>query len=325
MQVPIPQGFGPGMSFQCQVPAPDTLASPSSQHPRLWRTVSIVITVQLIFWAASSSLSQLFIELFIQRSCERHNVKTNKDCVGFHTAQKEASSDFSWFLLATGLSSMVTCAAVGVIADAWGRKPAMLLPVTGMFFYTLAAWLLPVSAQWTVLLPIGTLAFACGGVYAPVSVGFATLADVTAAETPERRTRLFALVEATVWGGNLVGPLIGGAAISVCNEIWPLEGAQHAFALLSLLYGLLMLFLLLVYPETCPAKQQSFSWSAGNPVGSLWLLATNRSASRIPLHSAPLQLCASAPLPLCISASAPNLCSKPAGRRSASPSSPSSR
>ena len=247
--------------------------STSPKHPLHRRTVTLAISASLLYWTATSSTWAAYTELFLERACADHGL-SGDDCAEGHplydAVQHEASTTLTWFLIATGVPAWLTCSATGVLGDSFGRKPALLLPALGGLIYSVATLLLPASAQWSALLPLAVLSFACGGYYSFQGVTFATIADVTEAESAAVRTRLFGLAEGSCWVGYAIGPTLGG----ICVQCF---GVQRSFALSSLLYAATVLLLLTCYEETLPSRQR-FAWSRANPIGGVWLLTTNPTA-----------------------------------------------
>lgn len=239
------------------------------------RTSVVLASLQLLFWTATASTWALYSELFLQRECSDRGLlgdACKSGAIGYDDAQSAASTTLSWFALSTGLASLATCSAVGVVGDARGRRVGLVLPGLGGLVYSLGFWLSPGSLTWPFLLPLAVLTGLCGGTFAAVHVCFASLADVTGELSKTERTRRFGLVESWIWVGDLLGPTLGG----LCVGRW---GVQNGFSLSVVLYAAYLLVACCVYQETlAPERRAPFTWTKSNPISALRLLASKRTA-----------------------------------------------
>ena len=149
---------------------------------------------------------------------------------------------------------------LGALSDRFGRRPVLLLSITGLGLDYLLMALAP-SLTW---LFVGRV------LSGMTAAGFATatayIADVT---PPERRAASFGLVGAA-WGfGFIIGPALGGI-LGASNPRLPFFVAG-GIALLNALYGLVVL------PESLPPERRApFRWTRANPLGALTLLRAHR-------------------------------------------------
>lgn len=149
---------------------------------------------------------------------------------------------------------------LGALSDRFGRRPVLLLSITGLGLDYLLMALAP-SLTW---LFIGRV------LSGMTAAGFATatayIADVT---PPERRAASFGLVGAA-WGfGFIIGPALGGI-LGASDPRLPFFVAG-GIALLNACYGLFVL------PESLPPERRApFRWTRANPLGSLALLRAHR-------------------------------------------------
>lgn len=85
-------------------------------------------------------------ELMLERACLKHNLTyPSANCTGDISSQDLASRRLSYYNLATSMPALLTVAGVAMTADAYGRKPAAVLPYTGSMLATLAVASLPAT------------------------------------------------------------------------------------------------------------------------------------------------------------------------------------
>ena len=154
---------------------------------------------------------------------------------------------------------------LGALSDRFGRRPVMLLSISGIAAnYVLLAW--APSLAW---LYLGRLL--AGATSANVSTASAYIADVS---TPVQRARRFGLVGATFGAAFVFGPALGGWLGGISLRLPFVVAAALAGA--NALYGLLVL------PESLPPeRRQPFAWHGANPVAALRYLAADRVLRRL--------------------------------------------
>jgi MFS transporter, DHA1 family, tetracycline resistance protein len=165
-----------------------------------------------------------------------------------------------------GLLSLVWAAAQlictpiqGALSDRFGRRPVLLLSMTGLGLdYVLMA--LAPDLRWL---------FVARAISGATSASFGTanayIADVT---PPERRSAAFGLLGAAFGIGFVLGPALGGLLGGHDPRLpfWVSAG----LCLLNALYGFFIL------PESLPRdRRASFSLARANPIGAVRLLVTN--------------------------------------------------
>jgi len=227
----------------------------------------------------NSSVYAPFPEMLIKRACadvglDGYHCKSDIDGVQnprYDDAQKASSQTLVYMMVAQGTASLISCGTVGVFGDAYGRKAALFFPLIGSLLSTACVWLLPPSQQnWmTVGITVGYLG---GGLYAPVHLVFAMLADVTMKLPTQTRTLYFATVESSFWMGQLLGPLIGG---SLAKHF----GDQQMFFFPGLISLLALAILVLLVEETLEIeRREPFTLAKANPLSNLWMLTGSGSA-----------------------------------------------
>ena len=159
-----------------------------------------------------------------------------------------------------GLMSFFAGPILGLLSDRLGRRPVLLISLTGFGLDFLFMAFAP-SLSW---LFVGRLiSGATSGIF---STANAYVADVTA---PENRARAFGWMGSAFSFGFLAGPAIGGL-LGNYNLRLPFMAAA-ALTLINAFYGLLVL------PESLPENRRatSFHWRRANPLGSLTLLRSH--------------------------------------------------
>jgi DHA1 family tetracycline resistance protein-like MFS transporter len=147
----------------------------------------------------------------------------------------------------------------GALSDHFGRRPVLLLSMTGLGLDYLLMGFAP-SLGWLFV------ARAISGLTAAsFSTANAYIADVT---PPERRAGAYGFLGAAFGIGFVLGPALGGYAGKLDPRLpfW----VSAALSLLNAIYGYLIL------PESLPPERRSrFSLARANPVGALRLLASD--------------------------------------------------
>jgi MFS transporter, DHA1 family, tetracycline resistance protein len=185
-----------------------------------------------------------------------------KQFVGGDTA---AASEWNVvFATCGGAMSFVAGPVLGLLSDRFGRRPVLLVSLSGLGLDFLFMAFAPTLA-W---LFVGRLiSGATSGVF---STANAYVADVT---EPADRARAFGWMGAAFNVGFLAGPAIGGLLGQV-NLRAPFLAAA-ALTLANALYGVLIL------PESLPRERRvaRFTLVRANPVGSLGLLRSSPGLS----------------------------------------------
>jgi len=170
-----------------------------------------------------------------------------------------AARVYGLFGTAWALMQLIFSPLLGALSDRFGRRPVLLLSISGLGLdYVLMA--LAPSLTWLfvgrVISGITAATFATANAY---------IADVT---PPEQRARGFGLVGAAFGLGFVLGPALGGLLGSVDPRLpfWAAAG----LALANACYGVFVL------PESLPRERRArFEWRRANPIGSLRLLASH--------------------------------------------------
>jgi DHA1 family tetracycline resistance protein-like MFS transporter len=164
------------------------------------------------------------------------------------------------FAVAGGLMSFFAGPILGLLSDRLGRRPVLLISLTGFGIDFLFMAFAP-SLWWLFLGRL--ISGATSGIF---STANAYVADVTA---PENRARAFGWMGSAFSFGFLAGPAIGGL-LGNYNLRLPFMAAA-ALTLVNAFYGMLVL------PESLPESRRatSFHWRRANPLGSLTLLRSH--------------------------------------------------
>jgi DHA1 family tetracycline resistance protein-like MFS transporter len=168
-------------------------------------------------------------------------------------------------LTAYALMQFVCAPILGGLSDRFGRRPVLLLSLSGICAnYLLLAW--APSLAWLFL---GRLI--AGATAANASTATAYIADVT---PPKQRAGQFGLVGAMFGIGFVLGPAVGG--------VLGTYGLRLPFLAAAGLAGCNVLYGLLVLPESLPPeRRRPMDWSRANPMGSLRLVMASRNMGRL--------------------------------------------
>jgi MFS transporter, DHA1 family, tetracycline resistance protein len=178
-----------------------------------------------------------------------------------------ASIWVGWLLAAFALMQFACAPVLGGLSDRFGRRPVLLLSLSGICAnYLLLAW--APSLTW---LFVGRMI--AGATAANASTATAYIADVT---PPEKRAGQFGLVGAAFGVGFVIGPALGG--------LLGAYGLRVPFLVAAGLAGCNVLYGLFVLPESLPvARRRPFDWRRANPLGSLLVVRASRGLTRLAL------------------------------------------
>jgi DHA1 family tetracycline resistance protein-like MFS transporter len=169
-------------------------------------------------------------------------------------------------LLAVFSAMQFLCApALGALSDRFGRRPVLLISLSGVCLnYLLLAW--APSLAW---LFVGRII--AGATAASQSAATAYIADIT---PPAKRAQRFGLIGAAFGLGFVIGPALGGLLGIYGLRVPFLAAAGLAAA--NVLYGLFVL------PESLPPERRTaFRWRVANPVGTLRAIAADPVVARL--------------------------------------------
>ncbi|WP_203568383.1 TCR/Tet family MFS transporter [Aestuariimicrobium ganziense] len=164
-----------------------------------------------------------------------------------------------WFGVMTSVFALMTflfAPTFGALADRFGRRPVILVCLTGYgLSYLLLAWAPTIG--W--LLAGRVISGIMGATPATIN---AYIADVS---TDRDRARNFGMIGAAFGLGFIIAPAVGGLLGSIDLHL-PFYAAA-GLSLLAAVYGLL------VMPESLPVdKRRPFQLREGNPIGGLAVL-----------------------------------------------------
>jgi DHA1 family tetracycline resistance protein-like MFS transporter len=188
-----------------------------------------------------------------------------------HLSGESIASASLWVgaLLAMFALMQFFCSPIlGGLSDRFGRRPVLLLSLSGMCAnYLLLAW--APSLAWLFL---GRLI--AGATAANASTANAYIADIT---PPQLRATRFGLVGASFGIGFVVGPALGGVLGSYGLRI-PFVVAA-GLAACNLLYGAFVL------PESLPPeRRRKLDWRYANPWGSAHMVFVDPILRRLALN-----------------------------------------
>ena len=175
------------------------------------------------------------------------------------TNQSDAVRIGSWLGFVWAFMQFVFMPVQGALSDHFGRRPVLLLSMTGLGLDYILMALAP-DLWW---LFVGRAI--SGMTAASFSTANAYIADIT---PPEKRAAAFGLMGAAFGIGFVLGPLLGGQAGSIDPRLpfWIAAG----LCLLNALYGYFIL------PESLPPERRAkFTLRNANPFGAFRMLVSN--------------------------------------------------
>lgn len=170
-----------------------------------------------------------------------------------HTGLDDAARIGGWLFAVFSLAQFVFAPLAGTLSDRFGRRPLLLLAISGLAVDYVVQALAP-TVLW---LFVGRLiAGVCGSSHV---IAGACLADVS---SPENRARSFGRMTAAFGLGFVLGPAIGG----LLGEL----GTRVPFWCAAALASVNFLFGVFALPETLPREnRRAFNWREANPLGVL--------------------------------------------------------
>lgn len=175
------------------------------------------------------------------------------------SSQSDAVRIGSWLGFVWAAMQFIFTPILGALSDRFGRRPVLLLSMTGLGLDYIVMALAPTLGWLFVGRAIS------GMTAASFSTANAYIADVTPVE---KRPAAYGLMGAAFGIGFILGPWLGGQAGRFDPHLpfW----VAASLSLLNALYGFFVL------PESLPPERRSkFSLARANPVGAFRLLASN--------------------------------------------------
>ena len=171
-------------------------------------------------------------------------------------AINEASPYGAWLLSVYAITQFLFAPVIGNLSDKYGRRPVLLISLTGFGIDYLFLALAP-TYGWLFL---GRIIAGLTG--ASFTTGAAYIADIS---TPETRAKNFGMIGAAFGLGFVIGPAIGGLLVDFGIRA-PFYAAA-GLCLLNALYGYFVL------PESLSKEnRRPFEWKRANPFGALKFL-----------------------------------------------------
>ena len=170
-----------------------------------------------------------------------------------HGGISEASKWGGWLTFAYAIMQFIFAPVLGNLSDKFGRRPILLLSLTGFGIDYIFLALAP-SIGWLI---VGRLIAGITG--ASMTTATAYIADIS---TPENRAQNFGMIGAAFGIGFIIGPVMGG----LLGEY----GARLPFVVAAILSLLNALYGYFILPESLDkAHRRPFDWKRANPLGSL--------------------------------------------------------
>ncbi|MCU0423650.1 MAG: TCR/Tet family MFS transporter [Bacteroidia bacterium] len=165
----------------------------------------------------------------------------------------DASRYGGWLMFAYAFMQFLCSPILGALSDRYGRRPVILLSLTGFAIDYLVVAVAP-TLVWLFVARI-----VAGITGASITAATAYIADVS---VPEKRAQNFGLIGAAFGIGFIIGPVIGGLLADYGSRA-PFIAAA-ILTLLNVIYGLFVL------PESLPPeKRRAFEWKRANPLGTI--------------------------------------------------------
>lgn len=185
-----------------------------------------------------------------------------------HLDLSHAAKVGGYLALAYAVTEFVFAPVMGGLSDRFGRRPVLLLSLTGLAVNYLFLALAP-GIAW---LFVGRILSGIGGAsYSPAG---AYIADIS---TDENRTRNFGFVGAAFGVGFIFGPAIGGFFATYGARVPFLVAAVLTFA--NVLFGYFFL------PESLPSHlRRKFNLKRSNPLGAFMQATQYREFKLMPLY-----------------------------------------
>lgn len=183
------------------------------------------------------------------------------------TQEAEVVRIGSWLGFVWAFMQFVFTPIQGALSDHFGRRPVLLISMTGLGLDYILMALAP-DLWW---LFVGRAI--SGMTAASFGTANAYIADIT---PPEKRAAAFGMMGAAFGIGFVLGPLLGGQLGSIDPRLpfWVAAG----LCLLNALYGYFIL------PESLPVERRAkFTLSNANPFGAVKLLLSNAQLAGLSL------------------------------------------
>ena len=238
---------------------------------RLQPVVLVCFAAALQCAGLQSMAATTWPELLMQAACEHRGLRfPSKDCDGDSASQDEASKRLAWVNLAVHIPNLFSVAGVSVLADAYGRRPALALSIAGQCVMPLCAACFSLSSDggFYKLLGLTFVASWTGGWTGMFAMMMSVIADSSDGWSDRSRTLAFMILETTAVVGSTAGPLLG-AKMSV------LLGLRASFLVTAMLMAAPLL-VVAVMPETLQT-QKPWSWENANIIAQIRLFTQHRT------------------------------------------------
>ena len=174
-----------------------------------------------------------------------------------------------WLLFTYAVMQFFAAPILGGLSDRFGRRPILLLALTGLAF----DYLLMAFAPGLLLLFVGRFLSGIMGATWPTANAF--VADITDGKD---RAKHFGLMGAAGAAGLVFGPALGGVFGAIGVAQFGPEGIRLPFFIAAGLTVLTVPFGWFVLQESLPVdKRRKFELARANPVGSLLKVARTRT------------------------------------------------
>ncbi|KAI8827114.1 major facilitator superfamily domain-containing protein [Fimicolochytrium jonesii] len=154
--------------------------------------------------------------------------------------------------LATAFPALLATPVIGTLSDRIGRRPMFFLPaISGLIGILAILAVAQFDVGLWVLLPVHVLQGLMGGYTAIVMIAYSYLADTV---SPDRRSKVFVLFEALMYGSLMAGPYFGG----LLSKIMP-SGLIGVFYVAVIGKLIVLLYIIFILPESLSKSPASTS------------------------------------------------------------------
>lgn len=177
--------------------------------------LALIMVPTFLYFMSLYTAGPLLQQIIIQLACDKNRATShtvNDDDCNSSAVASQASSISLYVTVAGNIPSLLLAGSYAAIADRYGRKVAMLLPLIGWVIYNLA--LVGVS-YWKptyflyLLLGASFLDGFMGSYTAYLMSTFSYIADITSNNT-STRAFAFSILQSSVFFAKVTGPLLGG-------------------------------------------------------------------------------------------------------------------
>ncbi len=236
-------------------------------------TVEPLLFLINIAWALHIIASKALIYRKVCISHYDSDLCDNVDNGSFPEQEQHVQSEASfWYLMETyfyEVPSLVTSFCYGSLSDKYGRRLALVLPITGQIISSIIYFLNSVFEHTSVAtLLAGPLISGLFGGWTTVNIGaFSLLGDTS---SPQQRTTRMSLAESGIYMSSALGQGLSGLILDKTNF-------RFVFCIICGAYIVSLSYVHLRIKDGHPVKAKSGSYcDVSMLTGSFWVLLKNR-------------------------------------------------